>query len=353
MGSFNVAMNNILNVKGQRWFLDYRNSSLMCIDNDFQRVYVKIFFSKGEFADYPKVYGDIVYFDGKIIAVPEAPIPIAVYDIEKEEVEYIEYAKNNTGFLGKVFSGVVIYEDRLFFIPCCYESIIEMNRQNKLEYYSLKKYFTDEQPSFLWSGYINNKSGIWFSTFIGNKVLHFDCNSKETKEIVSLKNLKGIAGLFEGPDEDIIIVPVEAKKLYRYSLQDESLKELDLFPQDYVSGTFSFARIIKRENTVYLLPREANKLIIIENGLSVRSLDFDRNQEGGYFEKYYPCSNIEYNEKEWKIFTEKKGLICCDENFNVLRKQDLTIDMTYAKRNKKTHIQEDEIWNLEWLINQL
>lgn len=144
------------------------------IDQNYERAYAKCYLSKGKYEFYPKVYGKTEYMNGKIVAVPEAPVPIVIYDVEAQTVSYVDYKIEFDGFPGKMFSGAIKKGNYLFFVPCCYDSFIRLDIDSfELKYYPLMEYYQNGQPMFTWDGYIDKGKELWFSSFANNIIWAF------------------------------------------------------------------------------------------------------------------------------------------------------------------------------------
>lgn len=348
-----LSMNNILTIQDKKWFLEYKTNTLMYMDQNYERAYAKCYLSKDRFDFYPKVYGKTEYVDGRIIVVPEAPIPIALYDLESQMVSYIKYKIDFDGFPGKIFSGVIKKDNYVFFIPCCYDSFVRMDMSNyELHYYSLSKYIHNNQPFFSWDGYIGMGDEIWFASYANNTILALDCDKGNVREVLSIPDEKGIMGIVTNSEGNILIIPMSTKRIYIYDKACNKIQVISDFGSDYIPGMFSFSQIIKRGDKIVLLPRDANSVLLLDNDRVKKVLPVDRKGKSDYFSRYYPISNAEWEHGKWYFFTEQDGVVCYDENIETANSQCVYIDTTSAERDESL-IVEDEMWGLNWLVGHI
>jgi len=358
MGKQSVSMDNMIELAGAKWFLDYKSSTLYEADLEGLTIKPRALLSKGDYKDYPKVYGSILAANGRIFAIPEAPIPIAVYDPEKQKATYIEYKMDFEGFPGKIFAGAVQKDRFVYLIPCCYGSIVKIDVfTEELSYYPLQDfYYNGAEPAFLFDGFIEKKDGFWFSTYKGNKVLSFDYETGHTVLECELPQENAICGL-TGNQDVFYIIPIKAEKIYKYSAKDKKLCEMEIFPADYEAGKWSFSRIITEGDRSYLLPRDANGLCIMENETIVKMIKKETGKAADYFDKYFYFSNaFRWNNRLFVFGGTDGDFAIYNEDYTLDKVSRFSVsvsecDTSYRDLNEM--IKETRTWNVEWFIEEL
>lgn len=358
-----AALDNVICDETGNWFFDYKNSVLCTLDWD-EFVVTQIAYLKRSkrYAHYPKAYGEIVLADGKIAVVPEAPLPIVIYDIENHEVDYIKYDIDETNFPGKVFSGAVKYNDVIYFVPCYYNAIIGLNLSSKeIRYYSLDSlYEKDFKATYLWSGYYLHDHELIFATMNDNRILSFNMEDKTSRYLVEIDGVKGFTGVF-GDESRLWAVPLTADCVYEISLNDYNLiNRINSFPNDYWMGEFSFSKIVDMDHKAVFLPREANMCIWFDKTKKLMlplspALSQDRNST--FYEKYLFYSNIvEYNSKLY-LFESSSGIVnVYNKNHELTERRSLSYekrDMPQILDSPFEMVFEDELWDAEYFVNKI
>ena len=360
MNTISIAMDNILDVNNEKWFYDYVENVLFSIDFEKKVLFPWAGFSRWKFDKFPKIYGKTIFVNKKIYLVPEASIPIAVYELEKQSIYYIDYKIECYDSYGKIFAGAIAENKYIYFIPCFNKSIIRLDTTcDELEYYPINTGYCFDgcKPAFLYDGFIRTENGFLFSTFHGNKVLSFDFLTNNVKLELELPENSGIHGL-AGKEDDYIIIPIQAKKLYRYIRSAKQLIEINSFPKGYEYGEWSFSKILYEDEKWVLLPRDSNMLLMIE-GTEIKCLNQKKDtRDDGYFSRYYYYSICYKYNDEWLFFcSQENGAVCYDKKMRLIGKRKFFLPDLYYDCAKKDNdgeiVIEGNIWNLKWFVNHI
>lgn len=353
--NYSMAMDNIVEYEGEWWFLALKDNGLYRMNKDtYEATLVKRIPYNAEYSgDHPQ-YGKIHIYKRKIFAIPMLGDVIAVYDMDRNEIHYIKYGKSAPS-RGTVFAEKIEYRNKLYLIPCGYDSIVSVDLETeKVRNISMEEETIVKnkiETFYAWGSVFQNENKIFFTKILDDQIVCFNLDSEETT-IYECELLKdGGAGIC-GNEKYIWIVPRKTGQILRWDREKRKLEIFNQFPDGYQAGDWSFHKIWL-DDKLYLLPRDANMCIEmnLENG-NMRSVRLDRNEErtGNLLNRYMPCSNIWKNEDKVQMITTQVGTVLsfgkekdiCRETIKISREFSNTLNwqgLVYERQNRFENIE--------------
>lgn len=298
--NYSLAMDNIVECEGHWWFLALKDNCIYRMNKETleAEMVAEIPWHEGYGCTTPQ-YGKIVMYKNKVFAIPWAPVRIAVYNIVSRDLHYVEYESDCID-RGMVFSEGIIKGDKLYLIPCAYENIVCIDMNTELvTYVRLNEALNDKGQNhhFAWGSVFCDKDVIYMTMLFENIVIGYNTQSGQTEIYRSNVLENGCSGIC-GDENDIWLVPRKTDKIIRWRREQRKLIYLDMFPQGYQAGNWSFHKIVLCGQYLYMLPRDANMCIVIDKETDkISCLQFDnfRALAGSYYNRYFRYSNI------WKV----------------------------------------------------
>jgi len=237
--------------------------------------------------------------------LPEAAIPIAVYNIDDGSVDYIEYAidKNRAG--GKTFSSYVVYEERIFLIPYAYSDIIVIDsKTNNIEYIKIEDEAVSNSKDYdriCWEGGFCIDNHFWVFSYLNKKrIMILDLENRKIRILKQLEDGILPSAVFGG-NNLFYVIPWTSDRIYIYDANMQKANIIQLNIEDYKAGINN--RIIDKDGIIYLLGRDANMCLAFDKETGeIKVVDKKNSYSNDYILTYFYYSSVfTYNGKNYLI----------------------------------------------------
>ncbi len=320
--NYSLAMDNIVEYEGEWWFLAFKDNGIYRMNKETLEatLVVRIPWDDNYYGECPQ-YGKIFIFENKIFAMPLVPRSIAVYDILNKELHFIEY-EHGLENKGMLFCDGVMRNDKLYFIPCKYDSILQIDMKEE----QCRKIRSNSQrtsgnsveskadETYAWGGIFAEENIVLFTKLNDNNIIYCDLDKEEVRTYECPELEQGGAGIV-GDKEKIWLIPQKTDVVICWDRKRKAEYTYTDFPKGYKSGDFSFSKLILREK-LYLLQRTSNMCIAMDkdNGhMSQMKLDTE-NSLTTYYEKYMPFSYVLEKNESRLLFSSKHSELFVSRN---------------------------------------
>lgn len=218
------------------------------------------------------LYGKVVIYNDKIIAIPHAESNILIYDISKDEVRFCSCGITDEIFVqqdgGKFYEGIV-RDNILYMIGFWTQYIGVFDMENEV----MKKVISIE---------VENREKPYKGPVMKNAVLFKDelfvtdysFNWIYRVNLLTSKVSKRVFELSEGGFSDIAIdkdyvwlAPRKATAFLKWNPITDQVEYIGQYPKEYVmSDQANISEICIHKNQLYSVPYRANKVINIDIG---------------------------------------------------------------------------------------
>lgn len=331
-------------------------------DNFAASLIIRIYPRENENNQNP-LYANICVYHNKFFLIPWSAKQIAVYDVKKAELSYIEYPAEKN-YRGQIFAEHYIREEKLYLIPCAYPFLlcIDMDKEKVLKAVRITKSVdsanAQNQEVYSWGSIYAAYPHIYFTQVTGNGIFEFNMENFVCRKIEAgfMKNGGGIWG----DEKNVWIFPLHAEKVFRWDKQNNIFNIYDEFPDNYQAGKeWSFHKIYADDVSIYLLPREANMCLKIEKetgiietiNLSEKKRDYDN-----FYDRNMPYVNIWREKNKLYFISARTGEVYVVEKKDVveIKKINLVSDPQYVYCDLKIiYEQENRFENLKNFIEAI
>lgn len=355
----NIAMDNFICLDKALWFYDYKMNAIC--KATFETTEVKLVQSLSSFGIDPKrnkIYGKIIENNQKIYVMPEANVPIAIYDLKDESLLYLDYEIDTKRIAGKLFSSILAYDCFVYLIPYAYDHIIKINtNDNDISYIQIDNYpISGEYPRISWDCIAEKQSYVLLPNLQSKSIMKFDLRNDELETLFLSENCAP-AAICDG-NEFLYVVDMDSKSIYKYSSNDFGLiKTIPLELNGYENGSNS--RIINDPDKIFLLGRVANMCLAFDKKTD-RVFSMDTQIDGGIrsFPKGFYYSNVMRYMNHYYLFINGRekvsayndDMVIVEEKIFRIAREELIKQM---KAQKERIIDEYETKGLEVFLEAL
>lgn len=290
------AMDNTVEYEGNYYFLAMEDNSIYKMDpNSFEvQLVVRIpFEEKAIDLEYSKIY----IYNGKIFVLPWCADNIVVYDMGNQQMRYIDLGISGTHGLN--YLKAIQQEKLLVLIPCEGKDIIviDMNKEDidlKFEIEERSEKQSEDVPVIAWGNAYEKDGKIYFTHYYKDLIYEFSLCEKKIVEYKCDFSVGGLAGVLES-ENGVWIIPKKMDKIIYWNREKKEIEYFVDFPKDYEAGDVSTYKIEIIDNELWLLPRDANMMLVVNEKGHIRKIckkDPDRKENKDMY-MYY--SNI------WKM----------------------------------------------------
>lgn len=332
-----LVVDHVVEYEGKWWFLSLKNNGIYRMDKD---TYIAELVTHVPFEYTIIDYKCIYIYEDKIFVLPWGAGKIAIYDIKKELFRYLKIENlRNAPFIKAIAAG-----NRLYLIPNCCNSLWYVDMEQECIHPIIENIETERRDTrsqmFAWGNVIFEDNVLWMTKSYENKILQIDINTARVKQYACDALKEGGAGICSD-EKGVWIIPRKADCILYWEKKDQILKKFDNFPKGYHCGEeISFYKAFIDGGNLYLLPYEANMLLVIRtDGIITKLLDKPCENDN-YYEKNisYPC--IWRNNDALMLFSSKDG--------NLLEiKDDGTIMSKKVKQLADKQIKDVSVLNIE------
>lgn len=242
----------------------------------------------GGYECYKKAaYTKLVYYEKKLIALPNASDKIMIYDMEKREFRYAgigipemeETDTNSEKFYGKVVKG-----NWLFMIGCKTAHILkfDMAVEQTVGYVDLYQKLSPKKEGigYLREGVVYNEQ-ILIPALYDNYI--FELNSDSLQ--YSIKELnkagKGFSTICE-IENQIWLFPFDEGEIVQWNIENDSIIKHSISGlADFRKGSRNFLSTHFIDNKLWIIPRAANKILMFDY---MKNEFSNKNMVNSYFE---------------------------------------------------------------------
>lgn len=302
----NLTMENIIEIDGQYYFHAFLSNSIFRMDNKMEHAEVveRIPWNTSGLNPFPD-YGYIYSYKDKLIIVPDLADNICVYDRAKDEIRYIdipEGKKYQTDFLKGEICGKYLY-----LIPCDIDFILKVDMENESTTI-IRDNCIDGHRNIAWGSICKWNNKIIFTELKSDNVflLNVD-NDTIIKKSTGLNT--GLSGIFFA-DNSFWVAPKKFDELYCLNTDFIIKGCFPVLIDGYESGEWSVHKIICIDDTVYFLPRLANKFLLFNiKDRIFKEICIDERDLNNKLEKYAPISNVWKNDNGIYYIYSRSGKI--------------------------------------------
>ncbi|QDR81958.1 hypothetical protein [Sporomusa termitida] len=254
------------------WFTAYEFNGLFKMEKrTWKAEYMGSF--PGEKMEGKRLYTSISSYNEKLYFSPYTANEIAVYDKQNKTFEKFNFNKPKGEKASLYcedykFSSVVEFKERVFFLPCSYPAIIQLEpTTGHLEYYSewmgaIRKLQNSIEDSYFWKPVITGTHAI-IPSANANAVLDFDMETGVSTVLeVGKKDYNYFSACFDGKDYWL------ASRCYtpiiRWDKEKNQCFEYSNYPEGFSSTKYNFVGMCVVEDGVWMLPYQANQALRID-----------------------------------------------------------------------------------------
>lgn len=265
------AITHAADEESRSWWSVQSGNALLCMDKRTKSAVNVGEFPNEQYRGWP-LYAGVTINEGKLIFAPASADEIAVYDTATETWEKIAFEltvpeSDQLYFPEVKFVEVKRHEQYLYFIPCSYPAIVRYDlATGKIDYFN--EWIKQLQP------HIIDKSEGWFTHGMqegpllllpacnANAIVVFDMNSCDSTVQVVEGTKHGVGGIcYDG--EHYWLTPRKNGGIIRWNRNLNRFSALTSFPDGYNGGTYPFNPPIYADQTIWLLPNQANMTVTI------------------------------------------------------------------------------------------
>lgn len=309
--SCSLAMDNIIEYQGEWWFLALKDNGLYKMHkNTLEASLITRIPYDG--MEQVQEYGKIYIYKDKVFVLPWGAKKIAVYDIQKKELRYLEFGAEEI-YQGMKFLKGIIRENRLYLVPCSFSKLLYIDMDQETvhivaDLLSPAYSFSPVVHNLAWGEVFDEGDWIFFTELEENKVIHFNIKTGAQEIYESDLLDSGGAGVC-GDSRGIWIIPRRADVILYWDRSERQIYTYRDFPQGYQPGDLSFYKIYLDEGILYLLPRDANMLVSIDREGHMRNVfpQEEHIDNSHSMDRYMRYSNMWRNGDEIFFISAKKG----------------------------------------------
>ncbi len=356
----NIVMDNLIDINDELWFYDYKINAICKTSYSSGDVSIACFLSAFNFdLKTRKIYGKIIAKNNKIFVMPEWNVPIAVYDIKADSIEYIEYKIDSKKIVGKIFSSIISSDEFIYFFPYAYDYILKLNSYTgEMTYISLgeKSVNNCEYERISWDCCSEFDDCVLFTSLQSQKVMKLDLCSDEITTAFSIDECNP-ASICKGRG-CLYVIDMESNKIYKY-LNDGFILE-KIIPIEYRGYKHgSNNRIIDSKDNIFLLGRVANMCLAFDkNTENIRCLaEYNDLGDECYPKSSYFSNVLFYMDNYYLFINGQKEVLVYDNKMSLVNKKIFTImkkDLLAILNSQiSTTVKETETLNLALLLEAI
>lgn len=308
------VMDNVLKIKEEYYFISlYNNCIYEILDDDLTvKKVAQIPFRFGQgYMEYSKLY----YWNGKFFILPWFSDRIAIYNMEGKSYSYIQL---NDDCKGLRYLKAFQRNELLYLIPCENKDIVIINMEEEIvvDRISIVVSKENEDKVISWCEVGYDINSIVIPQVYDKRLISFNYIEKKINYIESnVEDTDGFCGICD-TKEGRWFIPRQANKLYFKTTM--GMKEYHNFPDGYKCGNISFYKIVPDDNRIFLLPREANMLIVVYEDGTIINLMNIAPQKNNAMEEYMFFSNVWSIGEHWFCIESNTGRVFEIVDSNIL-----------------------------------
>ncbi len=298
----NLAMDNVIEINGDSYFLSYMDNYINRVDTLYvERLHRIPFQNPSGELEYSKIY----HYRGKIFALPWFANDIAICNLEDGKISYIKIPDRNTE--GLQYFEALQNEEFLYLFPCGNDDIlvIDMEKEEIVKRIDIQKLVKKSKTEvYCWGCICMESNNVIAPLMCNNRLLKFNIEQKKGELFFLDDNINesGFAAVCK-TEGGIWFIPKETKQIY---FKDKSgLHIYNYFPNEYRCGEISFYKCVPLDKMVYLLPRDANMFLVINEDGEIHKICDINPDKTNSFERYMFFSNV------WRM---KNKVYCIEAN---------------------------------------
>lgn len=326
-----LPMSNGIIYNNEMWFVGLNDNRIYRLNLETFKAIVEYRIPWEDVSVKKLQYRKIIKYKSKIILIPELALKIAVYDMEKREMRYIDYVDKKCG-TGAFFHGGVLVESKLYLIPTSYDRVIciDVEKETVIDRSdSLIKLTGQEEGkrAYAVGGIAKEGKYILFTMQLDNKLVKYDIESNRI-EILTIEALSdGGTGIFSD-SENIWIIHKSQKKIERYNKRTMKVDVLDQFPFDFLDSDWNFYQGHVYKESLFLLPRETNmclKVSLLDGKIEPLKLENKIiAKDNNYWDRMYYTSIFEADNK--LMISDYKGYLYIYHSEDKVEKRKIEVD---------------------------
>lgn len=303
MMSENYAMDNVIELGQEYFFLSFKDNyinKLNCKSLQVERIMRIPLYENSKELEYSKMY----IYKKKAFVLPWFADDIAVCNLESGNVGYIKVSERGT--TGLQYLEAIQLENLLYLVPCGNSDIliIDMEEEVVIKQVSVSELLLKTKDEiYSWGGIFIDNENIIMPLMYSKQLLKYNIETNKLDLCSSVdESVTGWGGVGKTKSGKWYI-PKSATQIYFET--DKGLKILDNFPVGYKPGEISFYKCIAIDEVIYLLPRDANMMLAINENGEIHKLCEIYHDGFNMFKRYMYFSNV------WKM---GKSIYCIESN---------------------------------------
>lgn len=255
-----IVLHNFCKCMGKSYATALRGNGLFEITNGEKAEFITMF--PNEEPEKCKLYSDVVVYKNKIIFVPGSAKDITIYDVENKSIDNIKLQKKDTynfyNFQSK-FSTAIRKGKYVYMLPETYPAIVKINCESwTVEYIDI-----DEEEMCFKKGIAVEGNVVLIPSVKANVCMQFNL---ETNEIIinKINNMKEDTGIWSiccEPDSGVKwMVAYPGPRILRTGCEENIIEK---FPKGFNDYGFAFTMCFLNGDYLYVCPTAANMFIRI------------------------------------------------------------------------------------------
>lgn len=282
------------------------------------------------------LYVNMKKYGNYLVLAPFMANDIALYDIEKNIYIKIELKKYQGNDLKEKFSDLIIYKNKIFFIPMVYSAIVCLDMDtlnveyiedivNDIELRRLNQRYNFNKP-------IQQKEVLWIGCFATNCIIEYHMDTCKYIFHKVQKCQKGMSGIAYQNGE-FWMVQFPQYRIVSWNLYTKEERIYDKFPLGFEGRIYPFSHIVCDKQRILLLPEQAN--MILSLNLKTKTIDgamrhdIERTGEVAY------CTYFKFKGEQLYI-TGKGAIVRLSENL-----QEEQVSVLYLEQKDEKDIYEE------------
>ena len=286
------AMDNVLRMDDSYLFVSLYNNRIYRILDENLSVesvsQIPFSFNNG-YMEYSKIYA----WNNKLFILPWFSDSIAIYDISKNVYRFI---KLNEECRGLRYLKAYQDNERLFLIPCENKdiAIVDMRTEKIEENVKIRVKKENEKKVIAWCEICGDEENITIPQVYDGGLIKYNYKKNQISYVENrIRKINGLCGICD-TNGGRWYIPRKADIIYFE--KGDVIKEFSEFPKGYIAGDISFYKIVPDTNRVFLLPRDANMLLIVNEDGTIQRLKNIKTDMKSDIERYMYFSNV------WKMW---------------------------------------------------